>query len=657
MASKQLGKLRQWGREVISSKDKTVLTEEFKQVEQDVELRRTGIQRLYTASGEYHGYLHKKKEYPDVEEGVKMLAVDALGAVMMSHGEDFGDDSAFGQCLIRFGRAHCKIATLQESFSQTFRDTYLASLARSLEELDDYSTQRKKLDSRRLAYDAAVTKANKAKKEKEVKEADEELNKAKLRYEETSTDVQARVRLIQENEIEQLRDLTDLLANEIQYVSRYLDVLKDTQDEWLDESNIQRPDVSQPKLTPYAFAFGRPAPSISSTSRTSTPVRSGSAASSRGRASLDSDADADEFGTTVRRRASPVNTPRPSSRGSVGSAGTAQYSRRRGDSVGSEGTKRSGVASWASSAVSSLSVPGLGKKEAKKDKDKSASRAFASLENASDGSEDGGDLRARRAGAEEGLEEETQRQAFGSSFGSLSLGKVLSQKPIPSQSSSSGSSFTSVSAPSSSVNASQRSRIPPPVPVPPQRTLTEIARRAEMDITSEDGASILSQDMFDPHVAVRVYDEPFGDHHFAKSPMSIHHEHYDPATEDEDDEKRGLFDPAAGSPALPTATSPQGMEIGNMAGNGALDAVSPPKQPPALPQRRQSVKKAPPPPPARRITTGAGGTVPMHSATGSISSSAPVSTVNLTLGAPGAPALPRRPISRIEPITDSPFEN
>jgi hypothetical protein len=32
-----------------------------------------------------------------------------------------------------------------------------------------------------LAYDAAVTKASKAKKEKDVKEAEEELNKAKLR--------------------------------------------------------------------------------------------------------------------------------------------------------------------------------------------------------------------------------------------------------------------------------------------------------------------------------------------------------------------------------------------------------------------------------------------------------------------------------------------
>lgn len=35
-----------------------------------------------------------------MEEGVKMLPVDALGAVMMSHGEEFGENSAFGMCRL-----------------------------------------------------------------------------------------------------------------------------------------------------------------------------------------------------------------------------------------------------------------------------------------------------------------------------------------------------------------------------------------------------------------------------------------------------------------------------------------------------------------------------------------------------------------------------
>jgi len=53
--------------------------------------------------------------------------------------------------------------------------------------------------------------------------------------EETSTDVQARMQAIQENEIQQLRDLTELLATETLFAEQYLDVLRSTQAEWLDE--------------------------------------------------------------------------------------------------------------------------------------------------------------------------------------------------------------------------------------------------------------------------------------------------------------------------------------------------------------------------------------------------------------------------------------
>lgn len=41
MASKQLGKLKQWAGEIVSS-NKTTLTDEFRELENDVELRRGG---------------------------------------------------------------------------------------------------------------------------------------------------------------------------------------------------------------------------------------------------------------------------------------------------------------------------------------------------------------------------------------------------------------------------------------------------------------------------------------------------------------------------------------------------------------------------------------------------------------------------------------
>ena len=60
--------------------------------------------------------------------------------------------------MVRFGRAHCKIATLQEAMALTFHDTFVEALHKCTDEILDYHMQRKKLESRRLSYDAAMSK-------------------------------------------------------------------------------------------------------------------------------------------------------------------------------------------------------------------------------------------------------------------------------------------------------------------------------------------------------------------------------------------------------------------------------------------------------------------------------------------------------------------
>jgi hypothetical protein len=121
---------------------------------------------LSLASREFHLSLTRKKESPATGESEKLLPRDAQGVVMIRHGEEFGDESAYGmyvglQCklwanagagssLVRFGRAQCKIATLQEAMGLTFKDTFSRALARYEDEIVDYQAQRKKLESRRL---------------------------------------------------------------------------------------------------------------------------------------------------------------------------------------------------------------------------------------------------------------------------------------------------------------------------------------------------------------------------------------------------------------------------------------------------------------------------------------------------------------------------
>lgn len=143
-------------------------------------------------------------------------------------------NSNSGAYLTKFGRAHCQIATLQEAYAVTLTDTYLQFLKRSTAELSDFTTLRKKLDSRRLAYDAAITKAEKTyKKEKDKKEAEDELQAAKLRYDETCEDVRTRMDAIKDSEEIQSQELDQFLGLEIKFVEQYLSTLMELRDSGL----------------------------------------------------------------------------------------------------------------------------------------------------------------------------------------------------------------------------------------------------------------------------------------------------------------------------------------------------------------------------------------------------------------------------------------
>ena len=55
------------------------------------------MERLQRSMTAYVKTLSKRQEGEDKE---KILPVSYLGSTMVSHGEDFEDDSEFGQCLM-----------------------------------------------------------------------------------------------------------------------------------------------------------------------------------------------------------------------------------------------------------------------------------------------------------------------------------------------------------------------------------------------------------------------------------------------------------------------------------------------------------------------------------------------------------------------------
>ncbi|KAH8587678.1 hypothetical protein B0O99DRAFT_526331 [Bisporella sp. PMI_857] len=225
--NKKLDRVKQWAGEKMGAESKTNVSDEFKALETEMSLRHDGMEKLHKSMTVYVKSLSKRNE---IEEREKVLPVAYLGHTMMHHGEDFEPDSEFGNCLISMGRANDRIARLQETYVVNATNGWLESLERSLAMMKEYQAARKKLENRRLAYDASLSKMQKAKKEDFRTE--EELRSQKAKYEESSEDVLRRMEDIKEAEAESVADLGAFLDAELEYYDRCRDELLRLKRDW-----------------------------------------------------------------------------------------------------------------------------------------------------------------------------------------------------------------------------------------------------------------------------------------------------------------------------------------------------------------------------------------------------------------------------------------
>ncbi|OXG42331.1 hypothetical protein C359_02348 [Cryptococcus neoformans Bt120] len=232
-ALKQLNKVTQWTSEKVFSGEKTQLSPDFLEFEKEIEVRRIGIERLHATSLPFYEQLTKVKStadpYPPPGSGKdKISYTEALGLVMIDYGDEIGDD--YGDALSKYGRARCRLASAQEEFASRLGDSYIAGMESGLAAVNEYKSLRKKLDSRRLALDAAITKSQNSKKDTGVLE--EEVSIARIRFEEIEDETHSRMVNIQEAEDEQYALLTDLLEAEVDYHIKCKEILEDLRNSW-----------------------------------------------------------------------------------------------------------------------------------------------------------------------------------------------------------------------------------------------------------------------------------------------------------------------------------------------------------------------------------------------------------------------------------------
>ncbi|KAK4138420.1 BAR-domain-containing protein [Trichocladium antarcticum] len=226
--TKKFDRAFQWAGEKMGGEVKTSMSDDFKMLETEMALRFDGMERLQRSMNQYIKWMGRHLE--PTEDKDKALPVGYLGRTMVSHGEEYQRDSEFGNCLITVGRANERVSAIQESFVSDATSSWLESLERSLAMMKEYQTSRKKLENRRLAYDASISKLHKTKKDDFRLE--EELRAAKAKYEESSEDVLRRMQDIQDAEADSVQDLEQFLDAELNYHEQCAEELRRVRQNW-----------------------------------------------------------------------------------------------------------------------------------------------------------------------------------------------------------------------------------------------------------------------------------------------------------------------------------------------------------------------------------------------------------------------------------------
>ncbi|KAM7189549.1 hypothetical protein V8F20_010088 [Naviculisporaceae sp. PSN 640] len=226
--TKKFDRAFQWAGEKMGAEAKTTMSDDFKNLETEMALRFEGMERLQKSMNLYVKWLGRRCE--SSEDRDKNIPTAFLGRTMISHGEEFAPDSEFGNCLIALGRGNERVAAIQETFVSDATQTWLESLERSLAMMKEYQAARKKLENRRLAYDASISKMQKARRDDF--RIEEEQRAAKAKYEESSEDVVRRMQDIRDAEVDSVRDLTQFLDAELDYHERCAEELRRVRKTW-----------------------------------------------------------------------------------------------------------------------------------------------------------------------------------------------------------------------------------------------------------------------------------------------------------------------------------------------------------------------------------------------------------------------------------------
>ncbi|KAI8968509.1 hypothetical protein BDF20DRAFT_801388, partial [Mycotypha africana] len=226
---KNIGKLKQWTGEKFGSAKSTSQTEDFQRLEVETDRKRAAFEKLHTSILLLQSQLKKVKISPE-DNKTKRPPHDVFGVCLNLYGNEFNEDSPLGIATINVGQAQSRLAAYQEEFADSVGMSYIEKLDEGMALYKDYQNLKKKLESRRLDLDAKLNRLQKSKKEKP--ELEQEMQAAKMKYEDTEYDLIQKMVALQDFEDEHCAVLRHLLDLQCEYLSRSLETLNEVRDNW-----------------------------------------------------------------------------------------------------------------------------------------------------------------------------------------------------------------------------------------------------------------------------------------------------------------------------------------------------------------------------------------------------------------------------------------
>ncbi|KAG0367837.1 hypothetical protein BC939DRAFT_532335 [Gamsiella multidivaricata] len=218
---KNIGKLKQWTGEKIGKAQRTRMDEDFETLQTETEAKRVALEKLSEVS---HAYLKAISKRVEGDDKYKGLAIETFGISMSTQAHALREDSTYREALLQMGEAHQNIGLAQSELISRFGSTYIECLEREQAQMKEYQTLQKKLQSRRLDYDAKLAKVQKAKKEKP--EWEEEMQAAKAKYEETRECILGVMTAINDAQDENVHSLKMYYEAQLAFARKTVEILE-----------------------------------------------------------------------------------------------------------------------------------------------------------------------------------------------------------------------------------------------------------------------------------------------------------------------------------------------------------------------------------------------------------------------------------------------